>query len=255
MEIYLYISETFIALTFISFAFVLLDLYRHPQSIAIMDGIWAITVLWSGLIGFICYIWFGRSKLSHKGQVRKVRRTFKDQEGHIHDEIITEENVNKREQIRAERKRIDDFAQWKKNVLSILGVGALCAVGIIVGEMIGVTLFPVITPIGTVLQWIINFVMIMLASILLSMFVYLTRRKTTKFKSMGQAISFRLRRDFISLIIWQLGFIIIAAILVVFIMPNMSHGSPAYWFDLQLAMFGGFAVTFIRRKNDNASKQ
>lgn len=46
----------------ISSMVILIDLVRHPQSMKIMNAVWVLTAMWSGVIGLFAYFWFGRQQ-------------------------------------------------------------------------------------------------------------------------------------------------------------------------------------------------
>lgn len=290
MEIFTYIAEAYIAVTFVVFALTILDLYRHPQLKGIMDGVWAITVLWSGPVGFIGYVWFGRSHLKYKRktlskkdkaqiyaeQIESMKNPQADAKpealpldaaGEDETYLITINQASKAERLsdlmRAHRKAVEleymrygDMALWKRSVLSVLFAGAICAVGNIVGEYLGIEFFHELSIYNFLFQWLIDAAFVFLSLILIAIFLYETtcpekdgmqrRSRGELFKGfMKKEVSANIR----AIAIWEMVFFCISGVLML-LYPDLLHNSPLYWFNLQFGMYAGcLACSFIYSKD------
>jgi hypothetical protein len=207
------ISWISIGLGGISFLIVIIDEFRYPQHMWIMDLVWPITALYSSLAGLCAYFKVGRMATARQHQAAKERH---------------ETPPNKR------------IPFWQTAGVGATHCGAGCTLGDLGAEWF--TYFvPVILGKAIFGAWAIDFV---LAFSLGIAFQYFTI-KPMKRLSMKDGIVQALKADTLSLTSWQVGMYgwMAAATFLIFGF-ELPKSSPVFWLMMQIAMCLGFLTSY-----------
>lgn len=96
------------------------DIYKHKQSMAVMNSVWILTGLWAGVLGLIAYFWFGRAKKPMKMTMPMPNMTMPMQGGDMKMDGMMKMNMPER-------------PKWQSTTLSTLHCGAGCTLADIIG--------------------------------------------------------------------------------------------------------------------------
>lgn len=196
----------------------IVDLRRRPQSMAIMNAVWPLTMLFGSVLWLALYRRWGRSR---------VRRTSSGSS----DETPLAASV----------------------AVGASHCGAGCALGDVIAEF-SVALIPglaVALGLGTLFEhelfagWILDFVVAYLLGILFQYFAIAPARGLSPGKGILEAV----KADTLSITAWQIGMYGLMAVgqFAIFVPvfgATASPLSPEFWFMMQFAMLGGFATAY-----------
>lgn len=213
-----YLSMAFVLLGVVCALFLLWDILRHPQKMAIMNVVWPVTALFGLLPLVLIYYRYGR----HTG----------------HDDP-------------SGRASAPPFS-------IMVGKGALhCGSGCMIGDVLAEWLAFSVPAIAVALGWktlfadkmfavwILDFIFAFVLGIIFQYFAIVPMRKL----SPGKGLIAALKADTLSLSAWQVGMYGAMAILQLLVFPS-AFGLRAevntweFWFAMQIAMICGFITSY-----------
>jgi hypothetical protein len=198
---------------------IVLDEFRRPQKMWIMNLVWPLTALFGTVLWLAAYYAWGRNALADQGQGSHSSKP--------------------------------SFPAMVLKGTSHCGAG--CTLGDIIAEW-AAFLFPVIAVwLGwhtlfeekTFAVWIADFVVAFLLGVLFQYFTI----KPMRDLSVGQGVIAALKADLASITAWQVGMYGLMAIIQFLWFKPVYGGiapvaSPEFWFAMQIAMLGGFATSY-----------
>lgn len=241
-----------------------IDLLKHKQSMKIMNSVWILTALWSGVLGLIAYFRFGREmkpaqttmlqKVS-ENQIPVMAMPAPDNSEHTDSTIgmKMEHMPNMQTNAMASGTQMPTMTMpemempmrpnWESITLSTLHCGAGCTLADLIGEWF---LFFVAVKIGGSLLiggMVVDYILA------LSIGVYF---QAAAIKSMDHTLSVKQRfvkafkADVLSLTSWQIGMYGFMALVFFVIFPHqqIEQTSWLFWFMMQIAMLFGFLVAY-----------
>ena len=198
---------------------IVVDEFRHPQKMWIMNLVWPLTALFGTVLWLAAYYAWGRNDSADQGQGSHSSKP--------------------------------SFPAMVLKGTSHCGAG--CTLGDIIAEW-AAFLFPVIAIwLGwhtlfeekTFAVWIADFVVAFLLGVLFQYFTI----KPMRDLSVGQGVIAALKADLASITAWQVGMYGLMAIIQFLWFKPVYGGiapvaSPEFWFAMQIAMLGGFATSY-----------
>lgn len=198
-------------------AWIVFDIVRHPQKMAIMNLVWPLTTLFGSVIWLGLYLRFGR--LRGAG-------------------IIGSD---------------EDIPMWVSVAKAASHCGAGCSLGDIIAEWAAFALPQLAIWFGwhslfaekLFAVWILDYVAAFLLGIAFQYFTI----KPMRDLSVGQGIWQAIKADTFSITSWQIGMYGLMG-LIQFAWFRPAYGvlapvaTPEFWFAMQLAMLAGFATSF-----------
>ncbi|KTT35003.1 DUF4396 domain-containing protein [Pseudomonas rhizoryzae] len=185
---------------------VLLDLYRRPQPMTIMNLVWPLTMLWAGVPGLLLYHRIGRVA---KGGAKH----------HAHGQRPFHQSV-------------------------MLGASH-CGSGCTLGDLLAETLV-IAVPVSLFGQrifgtWAVDFVLAFLLGIVFQYFSIKPMRQLSRWQGLKAAV----KADTLSLLAWQVGMYGWMALCLfgLFSEAALPKSEPVFWFMMQLAMYAGFIIS------------
>jgi len=185
---------------------VLIDLYRRPQPMAVMNAVWPLTMLWAGLPGLWLYRRIGRASSGAAAHHSHGQRPF-------HQSVM-------------------------------LGASH-CGSGCTLGDLLAETLV-IAVPVSLFGQrvsgtWAVDFVLAFLLGIVFQYFSIKPMRKLSRWQGLKAAV----KADTLSLLAWQIGMYGWMALCVfgLFSEAALPKSEPVFWFMMQLAMYVGFVIS------------
>lgn len=181
----------------------------HRQKMWIMNYVWLLTPLYSGLVGLYAYYKLGRPMSHPPGQQEQSEKPTKP--------------------------------FWQSVVVGALHCGSGCTLGDIVVETF--VLFVPVSLFGRAIfgAWALDYLVAFLFGIA---FQYFTIRPM-KNLSPGEGLKAALKADTLSLTAWQVGMYGWMAIAVFVIFKHeLKASDPVFWFMMQLAMVAGFLTAY-----------
>lgn len=185
---------------------VLIDLYRRPQPMAVMNAVWPLTMLWAGLPGLWLYRRIGRASSGAAAHHSHGQRPF-------HQSVM-------------------------------LGASH-CGSGCTLGDLLAETLV-IVVPVSLFGQrvfgtWAVDFVLAFLLGIVFQYFSIKPMRKLSRWQGLKAAV----KADTLSLLAWQIGMYGWMALCVfgLFSEAALPKSEPVFWFMMQLAMYVGFVIS------------
>lgn len=201
---------------------IVIDEFRHPQNMWIMNLVWPITALYLSVFALLLYFHSGRS------MTREAMNSMPDAEMKKHREM-------KKQQAR-------QSPAFQQVAMADTHCGAGCALADIITEFaifaFGVTLL------GSEL-WA-SFLWDFVAAWILGIaFQYFTI-KPMRDLSVGQALWEAIRADTFSILTFQVGMYLWMALVFfkLFPHPHLHPNQPAYWLMMQIGMILGFATAY-----------
>ena len=271
MRVFEWISLLAVCSGFVSALIIAWDIFRgHRQPMRIMDAVWPLTGLWSGIFGLIAYYRFGRAHGKSRKRVvgamvdelpRKevescaVRRTAAPErpEMNRNGSGSVAETVNSMPGMKMDTKggmpgmkamagKGPKRFFWQQVTLSTLHCGAGCTLADLIGEWF-VFVVPV-TIAGSLIagQWVLDYLLALLIGVGFQYAAIRGMRQLSK----GRAAARALRVDFLSLTAWQVGmYAWMAVVLFVFFPGNaLPKTHWGFWFMMQVAMGFGFLTAY-----------
>lgn len=228
----------------------LVDVIRHPQHMAIMNYVWPLTALYAGPLALLIYYWFGRMSLhdqKHQGhemhgeQSRHGEHAMHNMhEGHQAETMPTMDEHP--------MSSLPEKPFWQSVVLGATHCGSGCTVGDILVEGGLHFLVPtVITLTGASLvffTWTVDYIFALLFGVAFQYFSIVPMRHL----SFREGLITAFKVDFFSLTCWQIGMYGWMAVCLFGLFglesAAMAKTSPVFWFMMQIAMLCGFLTTF-----------
>ncbi|PZF59549.1 DUF4396 domain-containing protein [Curtobacterium sp. MCSS17_008] len=197
--------------------FVVGDLVRRPQRMAVMNAVWPLTMLFGSVVWLVFYLRVGRAP-----------RRGADTSGR-------------------------DHGRWASVATGTSHCGAGCAVGDLVGEftLVAVPTLGAVVGLGTLYQermfaaWIIDLVIAFAVGILFQYFSIAPMRGL----NLREGLVAALKADTLSIAAWQVGMYGLMAIGQFAVLPALLGGrasvlTPEFWVLMQLAMAAGFVCSY-----------
>jgi hypothetical protein len=189
-------------------AFLLVDVVRHPQKMAIMNWVWPITALYAGPLAVWAYWRFGRATphamVANNGM--SMEKPF-----------------------------------WAVVLIGSTHCGAGCTLGDIIAETI---IFAAgLTVAGSTLaaEYIGDYTLAYVLGIVFQYFAIVPMRGL----AFGPGLRAAIKADTLSLTAFEVGlFGWMALMYFVLFHPHLSPNEPAYWFMMQVGMLIGFATSY-----------
>lgn len=247
----------------VSAVVIALDVARYSQSMKIMNIVWVLTALWSGIFGLIAYFWFGRLKKENVGTMTAADE--KMGEKMPMDEMAGMPNMDMGSITEMKSKTMVQMSsmpmpmpmemgqtstikmmrqrpKWQAITLSTLHCGAGCTLADIAGEWL---LYLTAITIGGSLFLSSVVVDYILALIIGVYFQYAAIKSMSKLPT-NKIIAKAFKADVLSLTAWQIGMygFMAIAIFVIFPLQTLPKDSWMFWFMMQIAMFFGFLFSF-----------
>ena len=191
-----------------------IDVLRHPQQMWIMNAVWILTPLYSGLVGLWAYYQVGR--LTTKASVRQAKARG-------------EESPGKQKPF------------WQSVAVGALHCGSGCTLADVLVET-AVFFVPVVL-FGRKLfgAWAVDFVFAFLFGIVFQYFTI----KPMRDLSVGEGIKAAVKADTFSLMAWQVGMYGWMAIATFVLFGHeLKANDPVFWLMMQLAMVAGFLTAY-----------
>lgn len=206
------VAEVSLIISALCAVVVAVDLFSHPQKMAIMNIVWPITPLYLGLIGLWAYFAIGRAK--PKGQ-----------------------NTDKE----MDRNKDKKNPPWQSVFTGVTHCGAGCTLGDVIAEfgvfflgltIAGATIWP---------AFIADFVMAYSLGIVFQYFSIVPMRGL----GFKEGVIAAIKADTLSIAVYEAGmFVWMALVYFVFFHPHLKPTQPAYWLMMQIAMIFGFATSY-----------
>lgn len=258
----------------ISSMVILIDLVRYPQSMKIMNAVWVLTAMWSGVIGLFAYFWFGRQQqpkttISTGKTMGMVMSQDKPMGMHMNDskpmpeinmstgktmsmnesKFMPTMNMPTEKSMSMEIKNANEMSamnmpmrpRWQSVTISTLHCGAGCTLADIIGEWF--LYFVIITIAGSTFigSMAIDYILALCIGVY---FQYAAIRSMAGSMSTGKILGRAFRADVLSLTAWQIGMygFMAVAFFVLFPSDTLHRTSWMFWFMMQIAMMFGFIV-------------
>ena len=208
------------------------SLYRHRQSMKIMNVVWILTGLWAHYFALFAYYTFG----IRWGSI--IEKPASDQDMNMGMSMKMPMDMPMGMPMDMDEER----PHWQSVALSALHCGAGCALADLVGEWF--TFFVPIQIGGSLIagSWVLDFVLALIFGIFFQ-FAAIREMETISF---GKAIFRAFKADFLSLTAWQVGMYGWMAIVyfVIFKDAPLEKTSWTFWFMMQIAMLFGFFCAY-----------
>lgn len=191
--------------------FVIVDIARgNRQHMHVMEWVWAVTALWSGLLGLYWYFRLGRP-------------TSRRSAGAAHQQ---DEHTR---------------ARWQASGMAAFHCGAGCTLGDILAEsMLIVAPFSLFGH-EIFAGWVVDFVFAFVIGIVFQYFTIAPMRKL----GFAAAIRAAVKADTLSLTSWQIGMYGWMAIATFVLFDHsLDKTGPLFWFMMQIAMMAGFLTAY-----------
>ncbi|SER33289.1 protein of unknown function [Faunimonas pinastri] len=225
-------------LGFICAIVIIVDEFRRPQHMWIMNVVWPLTALFGSVIWLAFYFAWGRGMTRERHQAMQRQQERKKREGSDPD------------------GGMDMGTQPPFPVMVAKGAshcGAGCTLGDIVAEWLAFGIPAVAVAFGwhslfdekTFAVWILDYIVAFLLGVIFQYFTI----KPMRDLSVGQGIVQALKADVLSISAWQIGMYGFMAI-AQFAWLNPAYGhkaevnSPEFWFVMQVAMLCGFVTSY-----------
>lgn len=188
---------------------------NNRQHMRIMNVVWPVTALYSGLLGLWAYWKVGR----------------------LSSRRATERAKKRGEPPPAMRKPF-----WQSAGVAATHCGSGCTLGDILAEGVILSLIPV-TLFGHQLfaGWVVDFLVAFLFGIAFQYFTI----KPMQHLPPGQGLLAALKADTLSLMAWQIGMYGWMAIVTFWLFGHeLRKGNPVFWFMMQIGMLAGFLTSY-----------
>lgn len=191
------------------------DLYRHKQSMKIMNAVWILTGLWASYLALWAYYKFGRNDMNMD---------------------------NKSMDMDMDMSMETEDTKWKSIALSTLHCGAGCTLADIAGEWY--TYYYPIHLNGSMLagSWVFDFILALVIGVYFQFYAIREMENISVANGLVRAF----KADFFSLTSWQIGMYGWMAIVYFVLFKNLPIEKDAwtFWFMMQVAMLLGFACAY-----------
>lgn len=230
-----------------------IDLIKHRQSMKIMNVVWVLTALWSGILGLIAYFWFGKEKKLHSNmsssseKMKDMPMSDRDDRKMQNMDMPTNASMHMQGMNMSDKTNMNGMMmmnrpKWQSISLSTLHCGAGCTLADLLGEWflyftalsIGGSLF-----LGSV---VVDYILALCIGIYFQYAAIRSMSAISKTKAVEKAF----KADILSLTAWQIGMYGFMAIAIFLIFPHeaLSKTSWIFWCMMQIAMFAGFLIAY-----------
>ncbi len=240
----------------------------HPQEMKIMEAVWPLTALWSGIIGLVAYFKLGNKPMDMGSMDMSMDMDMnmkdmkmpgmkmdhamsmdKDMKMDMHHDMAGMDMSMHHDNMKMEDMKKMDMPDmkmpakpfWQKVALSTLHCGAGCTLADLIGEWL-VFFFPaIIVGTGITGQWILDYIL----ALAIGIFFQYVAIQPMLHLPVGKGIMRALKIDFFSLTSWQVGMYGWMAIALFGIYHgDLPKTSWEFWFMMQLAMCAGFITAY-----------
>lgn len=211
-------------------AWIVIDEFRRPQPMRIMNVVWPITALYAGPIGLWAYHRLGRAATRHRDAADGHRHGMSPMGG---------------------MGGSPGFAVVARGTTHC---GAGCTLGDIIAELLLAYVPALALALGwqslwsekMFSAWILDFVLAFVIGIL---FQYFAIKPMHPEMSRGTALKRALQADALSLAAWQVGMYLLMALAQLWVSPaligrELPPTSVGFWWVMQLAMMVGFVTSY-----------
>jgi hypothetical protein len=210
------VADAYLAISIICASVILVDilLRGHKQAMWIMDVVWPVTALWSGPLGLLAYLRWGRP--SDRANVEAARARGEPPPG-----------------------------AWQPFPVVAAKAATHCGSGCTIGD-VAAELLVLAVPLSLLGHrifgaWVYDLVLAFGFGIAFQYFTIKPMRHLSVKDGLKQAA----KADALSLAAWQVGMYGWMAIATFAIFRHeLEKGSPVFWFMMQIAMFFGFASSY-----------
>lgn len=226
----------------VSAVVIALDVARYSQSMKIMNLVWVLTALWSGVFGLIAYFWFGRQKNENVGTMTAADEKMGEKMPMESMKSMTMSKMSSMQMGHDNTMKMDmKNPKWQSVTLSTLHCGAGCTLADIAGEWF---LYITAITIGGSLflsSVVVDYILALIIGVYFQYAAIKSMSKLPKNKTLAKAF----KADVLSLTAWQIGMygFMAIAIFVIFPLQNLPKDSWMFWLMMQIAMFCGFLVS------------
>lgn len=234
--------------------YILIDVYRNPQSMKIMNVVWVLTALWGSYLALWAYLKFGREKKCIEKPTMKMDNDSMDMSDmkdmdkmdmkgmDMGDTKSMDMSSTKNMSNMMPEMNMKQHSHWQSIALSALHCGAGCTLADILGEWFTYHYPITIGSSQLVGSWIFDFILALIIGVFFQFYAIREMEKISFFKGISRAF----RVDFFSLTSWQVGMYGWMAIVyfIIFKDSTLSKSSPEFWFMMQIAMLLGFICAY-----------
>jgi hypothetical protein len=213
-----------LALAVLSALVIVIDVFRRPQKMWIMNLVWPITALYAGVVGLLVYVIIGRRAAHDSASKPQIQ-------SQAHQQKLTE--------LQKENQKRNPF--WQSVIIGTLHCGAGCSLGDLTAEWT-LFFFPLFL-LGKKIfaAWVIDYVLAFLFGIAFQYFTI----KPMKGLSPKAGLIAALKADALSLTAWQVGMYGWMAIVTFVIFGHeLEKTDPLFWLMMQIAMLAGFLTSY-----------
>lgn len=223
------LAWAYLSLCFLCSAITVADEVRRPQKMMIMNFVWPITALYGGPVALWGYL---------KSAPKMTKQHMQRMKQEVQAELRRESSgTNMREQ------QAKECGPTPEQVaVAVTHCGAGCALGDIVGEwwIFGTGLVLAGGELGT--RLLLDFLLAWAFGVVFQYFTIAPMRGL----SFGKGVLQAMRADTLSIVAFQIGMSIWAALVyfVLFANPHLKVNEAVFWFMMQIGMMLGFATSY-----------
>ena len=239
----------------------LIDVIRHPQHMAIMNVVWPLTALYAGPLAVLIYYWFGRMNvhdMTHEDHKNHDEHNMhQDHTNHSQHEMHGEHQMHGHSEQHADAMpSMDHHAMssmpkkpfWQSVVVGGTHCGSGCTVGDIIAEGGLHFLVPTVINLSgaslVFFAWGVDYVLALLFGVAFQYFSIVPMRHL----GIKEGLVTAFKVDSLSLTFWQIGMYGWMGLCLFGIFglesAEMAKTSPIFWFMMQIAMLCGFVTSF-----------
>ena len=230
------VSWAYLALSFAGAAYILLDEFRRPQNMMIMNFVWPITALYFGPWAVWGYFKSGM-KLS-KQHVQRMRRQARE-------ELGAEERFDAQNE-RQRRRKSPPAATAEQIAVGVSHCGAGCTLGDISAEWLVFLMGLAFAGGDFQTRILMDFLLAWTFGVIFQYLTIAPMRKLSPGKGLWQAM----RADTLSIVSFQMGLFGWMALtyFVLFPAPHLKPAEAVFWFMMQVGMILGFFTSYPANK-------
>lgn len=216
-----------LSLSFACALAIVIDEFRRPQKMLVMNIVWPMTALYGGPMAVWCYF---------KSGPKMTKRHMKEMRAEVKGELHHEINGT------LDKPPVQPEPTREQVAVSTTHCGAGCALGDMVGEwwIFGAGLVLVGGELGT--RLLLDFLLAWAFGVVFQYFTIAPMRGLSFGKGAMQAM----RADTLSIVAFQIGMSAWAVLsyFVFFPNPHLKVNEAAFWFMMQVGMIVGFFVSY-----------
>lgn len=197
---------------------IVVDLFRHPQKMGIMNAVWPVTALYGSVFALWAYFRYGRCKA-------------KDLAPPMSDE-----------QHRQMMEQAQEHPSVPQISIAATHCGAGCTLGDLVAESIVFAFALKMWGSSLWASFVIDYAFAWTIGVIFQYFTIAPMRGLSFFPGVWAAI----KADTLSITAWQVGMYgwMALTFFVLFPNPHLHPNEPQYWFMMQFAMIVGFLTSY-----------